>query len=42
MFYQTGATALYIASQNGHANVVDLLLKAGAGKDTNSKVSNVK
>jgi ankyrin repeat protein len=36
---KTEATALYIASQNGHAAVVQVLVDAGADKDARNKVS---
>ena len=40
--YQTNATPLYIASQNGHHDVVQTLLGAGAGVNiARSDVSNV-
>ena len=35
---QTGATALYMASQNGHDDVVQLLLASGASVDLPTKV----
>ena len=38
-FVQSGATPLIIASQNGHAEVVTILLRNGAGVDTARNVS---
>ena len=39
MHLQTGATALYIASQNGHVTTVKLLVEAGASLDVQIDVS---
>ena len=36
--YQTGATPLYVAAQEGHEAVVSALLAAGADKDLQKKV----
>ena len=36
---QNGCTPLYIAVQRGHAEVVQLLVKAGANKDAPDKVT---
>ena len=36
---QEGATALYIASQNGHVSTVQLLVEAGASLDVQFNVS---
>ena len=38
---QVGWTALIYASQNGHSNVVEKLLSAGAKPDHHDKVSNL-
>ncbi len=35
---QTGATALYVASQNGHLRVVEVLIAAMAQVDMQQKV----
>ncbi len=37
---QTGATALYVAAQEGHVKVVEKLLKGNADIDVRSKVRN--
>lgn len=39
MLYQCGKTALMLASENGHADVVDVLLNNGAQVDLQSQVS---
>ena len=36
--YQTGATPLYVAAQEGHEAVVSALLAAGADKNLQTKV----
>ena len=36
---QNGGTALYVASQNGHVEVVNILLQNGAHVDVPKKVS---
>ena len=38
--FQNGATPLYMASQNGHTNVVDVLLRQGADPNLATHVSN--
>lgn len=38
MFYQCGKTALMLASENGYADVVDVLLKNGAQADLQIQV----
>ena len=38
---QYGWTALYIAAQNGHREVVELLLQHGADVNAKDKVRNV-
>ena len=38
VFMQEGFTALYIASQNGHTEIVTLLLDKGADVDHLTKV----
>ena len=35
---QTGATALYVACQEGHYQVAELLLQAGASAEQETKV----
>ena len=40
ILFQTGATALYIASQNNHEKVIELLLKSGANVDLSRTVRN--
>ena len=44
IFYlpQDGATPLFIASQNGHSDVVNILIRSGAGVDVPENVSNCK
>ena len=37
--WQNGVTALYVASQNGHVEVVNVLLKNGAHVDVQKEVS---
>ena len=36
---QNGATPLYVASQEGHQEVVQLLVKEGANKDAPNEVT---
>ena len=36
---QNGGTAMYVASQNGHVGVVNILLQNGADVDVPKKVS---
>ncbi len=38
---QTGATALYIAAQNGHLRVVELLIAANANVNIQTSVSHI-
>ena len=38
--FQDGGTPLYMASQNGHTNVVDVLLRHGADPNLATHVSN--
>ena len=37
--WQNGVTALYVASQSGHVEVVNILLQNGAQVDVQKKVS---
>ena len=39
---QTGATPFYIASQNGHSDVVSFLIKKGADTSLASQASSTK
>ena len=38
MCMQNGSSSLYIASQNGHDRIAEMLLRAGATVDTQNKV----
>ena len=38
---QDGRSPLHVAAEEGHTNVVDILVKHGANVDTRDKVSNM-